>query len=263
MNKKELSDHLKLSEQKVNDILTAALLSLDLPDYDAEQVKAIEEIVKLVEDKQAKTYKEAGGLYRKPQNEAQLQEIAARYSQTDRILEIVTVLKLKPGNITDEQFEQFREVCEQVQQGIELPIVAQGVLNKAKAAKTKPAPEFAPQTEPEQKPEQSSAITPTSERKVAKSNGNGSSKLDRSVFGADADLNAFAAKEAALIQGKLPEVAAEAIFDAGDRLIEQSYAYGTDLFDEHLANVMATAAHSGATKQVLDEVKRRRRPHWS
>jgi hypothetical protein len=165
MNKKELSDHLKLSEQKVNDILTAALLPLDLPDYDAERVKVIEEIVKLVESKQAKTYKEAGGLYRKPLDEAQLQEIAARHSQTDRIPEIVTALKLKPGNITDEQFEQFREVCEQVPQGIELPIVAQGVLNKAKGAKTKPVPEFAPQTEPEQS--NGSAIAKASEASLS------------------------------------------------------------------------------------------------
>jgi hypothetical protein len=66
-------------------------------------------------------------------NEAQLQEIAARYSMGDRISEITSALKLKPEGITTEQFEQFREVCEQVQQGMALPMVAQGVLNKAKA----------------------------------------------------------------------------------------------------------------------------------
>jgi hypothetical protein len=69
----------------------------------------------------------------RPINEAQLKEIAARYSLGDRISEITSALQLKTESITTEQFEQFRVVCEQVQQGIDLGIVAQGVLNKAQA----------------------------------------------------------------------------------------------------------------------------------
>jgi hypothetical protein len=71
-------------------------------------------------------------------NEAQLKEIAARYVMRDRIPEISSALKLKPESMTNEQFEQFREACEQVQQGIDLEIVAQGVLNKASAKPSVP-----------------------------------------------------------------------------------------------------------------------------
>jgi hypothetical protein len=168
MNKTDLTAHLKQGADSIDKILEAAQLPLDLQEYSPEQIKVTEEITQLVSSKQAKTYKDAGVLYRKPLDEAQLQEIAARHSQTDRIPEIVTSLKLKPGNITNEQLEQFREVCEQVQQGIELPIVAQGVLNKAKAARAKKSatlPEFAPQTEPEQS--NGSAIAKASEASLS------------------------------------------------------------------------------------------------
>jgi hypothetical protein len=95
----------------------------------------------MVETRQAKNFKDAGGLYRKIQNEAQLKEIAARYSMSDRIPELTSALKLKPESMTAEQFEQFRVVCEQVQQGMDLGIVAQGVLNKTKAKPSIPGPE--------------------------------------------------------------------------------------------------------------------------
>jgi hypothetical protein len=113
-------------------------LPVDVEHYSSEQIESLEAIAKMVETKQAKNFKDAGGLYRKIQNEAQLKEIADRYSLGDRIPEITSALKLKPETITDEQFEQFREVCEQVQRGMELPMAAQGVMNKAKA---KPQPE--------------------------------------------------------------------------------------------------------------------------
>ena len=151
MNHQELVAHTKLSATKVNDILTAAQLSLDSQDYTPEQVKVVEEIISLVETKQAKTYKEAGELYRKPHHEHQLQEIALRYSQTERIPEITAALKLKLGSISEDQFKMFQSVCEQVQQGMDLGMVAQAALEQAKAAKSKKAPaqpEFAPPPEP-------------------------------------------------------------------------------------------------------------------
>jgi hypothetical protein len=91
--------------------------------------------------------------------EAQLKEIALRYSLSDRIPEIMTALRLKPESITTEQFEQVRVVCEQVRQGMDLQMVAQAQLDGAKAAKAKPTmPKFAPQPEP------AGAIAPTKDR---------------------------------------------------------------------------------------------------
>lgn len=145
MNHQELVAHTKLSATKVNDILTAAQMPSDSQDYTPEQVKVVEEIVALVETKQAKTYKEAGELYRKPINEHQLQEIALRYCQTERIPEITAALKLKLGNMSEEQFAAFQSVCEQVQQGMDLGMVAQAALDQAKGAKgkkTAPMPEL-------------------------------------------------------------------------------------------------------------------------
>lgn len=139
MNHQELVAHTKLSATKVNDILTAAQMPSDSLDYTPEQVKVVEEIINLVETKQAKTYKEAGELYRKPLHEHQLQEIALRYCQTERIPEITAALKLKLGSVSEEQFAAFQSVCEQVQQGMDLGMVAQAALDKAKASKGKKA----------------------------------------------------------------------------------------------------------------------------
>jgi hypothetical protein len=155
MNKQELSSHLKQATESIDDILKAAELPLDLPDYSPEQVKVLEEIVKFVETKQAKTYKEAVTLYRKPHHEHQLQEIALRYSQTERISEITAALKLKLGSISEDQFAAFQSVCAQVQQGMDLSIVAQAALDQAKAAKAKKP---VAQPEPMQQPEPTSAI---------------------------------------------------------------------------------------------------------
>lgn len=141
MNKQQIATHIKQTVSTTDEILSALGLPLDLPDYDAEQVKSIEEILKLIDGKKAKTYKEAVGIYRKPINEAQLKEIADRHSMSDRIPEITSALKLKIETITDEQFEQFRIVCEQVQKGMDLGMVANAQLEKGKAAKAKPQPE--------------------------------------------------------------------------------------------------------------------------
>ena len=72
------------------------------------------------------------------ENETELREIAARYSMSDRIQEFMADLQFDPKSMTNEQFEQFRQVCEQVQQGIALPMVVQGVLNQAKAKPSVP-----------------------------------------------------------------------------------------------------------------------------
>jgi hypothetical protein len=95
--------------------------------------EAIVQTLENAKEKPDAEYVPTSAIQQKPINEAQLKEIAARYSMGDRISEINSALKLKPEGITTEQFEQFREVCEQVQQGMALPMVAQGVLNKAKA----------------------------------------------------------------------------------------------------------------------------------
>jgi hypothetical protein len=94
---------------------------------------AIQQTLEKAKEKPDAEYLPNAIAQQKTTNEAELQEIAARYSMGDRISEIMSALQLKTESITTEQFEQFREVCEQVQQGIDLGIVAQGVLNKAKA----------------------------------------------------------------------------------------------------------------------------------
>jgi hypothetical protein len=133
MNKSEIANRINPPTEKIDAILKDAGLPTDVEQYSPEQAETLEAIAKMVETKQAKNFKDAGGLYRKIQNEAQLKEIAARYSMGDRIPELISALKLKPESIAVEQFEQFRMVCEQVQHGMALPMVAQGVLNQAKA----------------------------------------------------------------------------------------------------------------------------------
>ncbi|MCG9890202.1 MAG: hypothetical protein MH252_03915, partial [Thermosynechococcaceae cyanobacterium MS004] len=71
MNKQDLINHLKQSTASIDEILTAGNIPLDAEDYSPEQVQTVEEINHLVETKQVKTYKEAGNLYRKGQNEHQ------------------------------------------------------------------------------------------------------------------------------------------------------------------------------------------------
>jgi hypothetical protein len=70
MNKTDLTAHLKQGADSIDKILEAAQLPLDLQEYSPEQIKVTEEITQLVSSKQAKTYKDAGVLYRKPLDEA-------------------------------------------------------------------------------------------------------------------------------------------------------------------------------------------------
>jgi hypothetical protein len=145
MNKSELANRINQPTEKIDAILKDAGLPTDVEQYSPEQIGSLEAIAKMVETKQAKNFKDAGGLYRKIQNEAQLKEIAARYVMGDRIPELTSALKLKPESMTVEQFEQFRMVCEQVQQGMDLGMVANAQLEKGKALKPQPGPESANQ----------------------------------------------------------------------------------------------------------------------
>lgn len=156
MNKQELTNKTQLDAKTLSAILDAANIPNDLNDYTDEHFEIIRALQEIRKDKKVQTWPEAFVIYIKPINEAQLKEIADRHSMSDRISEITSALKLKPETITDEQFEQFRVVCEQVQQGMDLQMVANAQLDKGKIAKAKPTmPEFASQQEP------GSAIAPT------------------------------------------------------------------------------------------------------
>ena len=133
MNKSELAGHINQPIEKIDGILKDVGMPTDLENYSPEQIESLSAIAKFVETKQAKNFKEAGGLYRKMQDEAQLEQIANRYLVGERIVEILAALRFKPINLSELQFEQFRKVCEQVQQGIDPAIVAPAVLNEAKA----------------------------------------------------------------------------------------------------------------------------------
>ena len=138
MNKQELPSHLKQAIESIDDILKAAGLPLDLADYSPEQVHQLEELVNLMESKQAKTYKEAGVLHRNAQNFHQLKEIALRHEVADeRIPDILKVMKLKVESLAEPQFELFRQVCQAMQSGMEMTLAAQMTLDKAKEAKGK------------------------------------------------------------------------------------------------------------------------------
>ena len=134
MNKQELLSHIKLNAEKLDEILTRFDLALDQPDYSPEQVTAIEEVLKLVESKQAKTYKEAVGLYRIPEREQQLKDVALRYClDVERVPEIVNLLQLKLETLTEAQIEEFRGVCEMIQSGMSVEMAVQSFFNNAKA----------------------------------------------------------------------------------------------------------------------------------
>jgi hypothetical protein len=138
MNRTELTAHLKQGEDSIDKILEAAQLPSDLQDYNPEQVQVIEAIAHLVSSKQAKNFKEAGGIYRKPLREQQLKDIALRHSiPEDWIPNILQATKLKLETLTDEQLELFREVCQLQNTGLELGMASQAAINNAKDAKAK------------------------------------------------------------------------------------------------------------------------------
>lgn len=147
MNKSELTAHLKQGADSIDKILEAAQLQLDLQDYSPEQVQLVEAIAHLVSTKHAKTFKEAGEIYRKPQRESQLSEVAARHQiAVERIPEILAALKYKAETLTDAQLEQFGEVCAKLQSGVELAAALPAKATRGK--KAAPAmPEFVPGVE--------------------------------------------------------------------------------------------------------------------
>ena len=158
MNRQELNTRLQKNSENVTDILKAAQLPPDLEDFTSEQVLVCEEIVQLVSSGQAKTYKVAGEIYRKPINEAQLEEIAFRHTIAhDRIPEILAGMKLKPETMTDEDLTHFESVCQHLQDGMDFGMAVQSVAppKKGKKAAAQALPEFVP------KPEPAGAITPT------------------------------------------------------------------------------------------------------
>jgi hypothetical protein len=125
---------------------------------------AIQQTLEKVKEKPDAEYAPSEiALCQAPIDEARLKEITLRHSIDDeRIPGILEALKLRLGTLKEEHFEQFLEVCQQPQKNMDLPIVAQGVLNKASAAKASPvAPEFVPPLEPESaNREGGSALTP-------------------------------------------------------------------------------------------------------
>ncbi len=145
MNRQDLASHLKQSSENVVDLLKAAQLPLDLPDYSPEQVQVIEAIAQLVSSKQSKSYQEAGEVYRKPIREGQLTEAVARHQiAPERIPEILSALKLKPETLTDAQLEQFAEVCAKLQSGVDLAAAVPAKATRGKKAAA--VPEFVPQS---------------------------------------------------------------------------------------------------------------------
>jgi hypothetical protein len=156
MNKQELTAQLNLDEKSLDVVLESVGIAKNLQDYNDESLKMIQALQEIRKDSKVKSWTEAVVIYRKPIQQAQLKEITLRHAIGDeRIPEILTLLKLKLGTLTDEHFGQFLEVCQQLQQNMDLPIVAQGVLNKAKAAKAKPMPELVQPPESDKKPSES------------------------------------------------------------------------------------------------------------
>ncbi|NJM77729.1 MAG: hypothetical protein HC852_20540 [Acaryochloridaceae cyanobacterium RU_4_10] len=152
MNKSELIAHLKQGTDIIDKILDAAQLPADLQEFMPEQIVVLEAIAQLVETKQAKTYKLAGEIYRKPLRENQLEEIAFRHAIAhDRMAEILTAMKLKPETLTDEQLTLFDTVCQQLHAGMDFDMAVQSVAppkqTKGKKASAQALPEFAPQSE--------------------------------------------------------------------------------------------------------------------
>ena len=272
MHREELVAQTKLTGPKVNEVLTAAQLPLDAQDYTPEQVKLLEELINLVESKQAKTYKEAGLLHRNAQNFHQLKEIALRHEVADeRIPEILKAMKLKVESLAEPQFELFRQVCQAMQSGIEMTLAAQMTLNRAKEAETQKTA-ATPATESEQVPATAIATTAASNEKMsAQANGqvltqesahtNGRSKITTALVDeTGTDLRSTARNEAGQIKTVIIEAASDGIFNASDTVIEQATSFGESLFYEELGLVMADQATIEANRQVIEAVKKRRRP---
>lgn len=165
MNKQDLSNQTKIPGNGIDSILDAMDIPKDLPDYTDEHLKLVQAIKDIHKNEGLKSWTEAVGIYRKPEREAQLQEIAVRYAIAhERIPEVLGAMKLKLETLTEPQVQLFQDVCQMLQSGMDLAMASQAIADKAKEqAKTKAAakkfPEFAQDaTDAENPPEQSTAI---------------------------------------------------------------------------------------------------------
>ncbi len=153
MNKQDLSAQTKVPGNGIDEILAAMGISKDLPDYTDEHVNLIQSIRDIHKNEGCKSWAESVGIYRKPINEAQLQEIAVRHAIAhDRIPEILAAMKLKPETLTDEQLTLFQSVCQQLYAGMDFEMAVQSVAppkqTRGKKAAAQALPEFALQSEP-------------------------------------------------------------------------------------------------------------------
>lgn len=167
MNKQDLSAQTKIPGNGLDAILGAMSIANDLPDYTDEHLKLINAVRDIHKKEGLKSWAEAVGIYRKPEREGQLKEIAVRYAIShDRIPEVLGAMKLKLETLTETQIQLFQDVCQMLQSGMDLAMASQAVADKAKEqAKTKAAAKKFPESAQdvvgtENQPEQSTAITP-------------------------------------------------------------------------------------------------------
>ena len=151
------------------------------------------------------------------EREAQLNEIASRYSMGDRVQEFMKALAFKSDSLTVEQFEQFRQVCEQVHKGMELTMVAQGVLNKPNSkpvvAKSFPPTVQNATTKTKSQTDEQAGLVVTSKSELAAP----VSQFNKSIPGGVREaISRFPREDAQAVVLKSPSIIADAIEDAHD-----------------------------------------------
>ena len=174
MNKQDISNQAKVPVQAIDSIFNTVGIAKDLADYTDEHLNLVIAVRDIHKKVGAKSWIEAVGLYRKPEREQQLKDIANRcLIPVEDIPEILDSMKLKVEAISDSHLELFQGICQMIQSGMSVEIAAQSSLNNAKAAaKTKadtnavsdPAPSDRDQALPEQSapnPEAGAALVPT------------------------------------------------------------------------------------------------------
>ena len=272
MNRNELVTQTQLNIKTLNEILDGLSIPKNTEDFTEEHLKLVQAIQEIRKDEKVQSWPEAIAIYRTPINEHQLKEIALRHEVADeRIPDILKAMKLKVESLAEPQFELFRQVCQAMQSGMEMTLAAQMTLDKAKEAKTqKPTATSAAKSEPA--PATAIATTAASNGKMsAQANGqvltqanaqtNGRSKITTALVNeTGTDLRSTAQNEAGQIKTGIIEAASDGIFNASDNVIEQAMSFGESLFYEELGLVMADQATIEANRQVIEAVKKRRRP---
>jgi hypothetical protein len=162
MNKQDLSHQAKVPVQAIDSIFKTVGVPLDLPDYTDEHLNLVLAIRDVHKNEGAKSWVEAVGIFRKPEREHQLKEVALRQAISDEdIPGILATMKLKLETISDSQIDQFRETCRLIQSGMSLEMAAQTALNPAQAeVKAKAKTDANEKTNEGDLPAQSSAISP-------------------------------------------------------------------------------------------------------